>query len=57
MTEDSSSELSDELIKGQPLMLDDSYHEDEDVEHWESWQPDPVDADHGELVVSPKQCS
>ena len=47
LTEEGSSELSDELIKGQPLVLDESYHSDDDNEDWESWQPDPVDADAG----------
>jgi hypothetical protein len=45
VTEDGSGELSDELIKGQPLVLDESYHSDDDNENWESWQPGPVDAD------------
>ena len=47
LTEDSSGDLSDELIKGHPLVLDDSSHGDDDMEDWESWQPDPVDADPG----------
>ena len=47
LTEDSSGDLSDELIKGHPLVLDDSYRGDDDMEDWESWQPDPVDADPG----------
>ena len=50
LTEDGNSELSDELIKGQPLILDESYHSDEDAEDWESWQPDPVDADPGRTI-------
>ena len=45
LTEDGNNELSDELVKGQPLMLDESYHSDDDQEDWETWQPDPVDAD------------
>ena len=52
LTEDSSGDLSDELIKGHPLVLDDSYHGDDDMEDWESWQPDPVDADPGLHFVS-----
>ena len=30
-------------------MLDESYQEEVDLENWESWQPDPVDADPGTL--------
>ena len=45
LTGDSGNELSEELVKGQPLVLDNSYHSDEDAGHWESWQPDPIDAD------------
>ena len=30
-------------------MLDESYCSDEDGEDWESWMPDPVDADPGEF--------
>ena len=45
LTEEGNSELSDELVKAQPLVLDDSYHSDEEGEHWQQWQPDPVDAD------------
>ncbi|XP_074654773.1 anaphase-promoting complex subunit 2-like [Tubulanus polymorphus] len=45
LTEDGSSDLSDELIKGQPLVLDESYHSDDENDDWENWMPDPVDAD------------
>ena len=45
LTGDSGNELSEELVKGQPLVLDNSYHSDEDATNWESWQPDPIDAD------------
>ncbi len=48
LTEDSTSELSDELVKGAPLVLDDSCDADDDMDNWEAWQPDPVDADPGE---------
>ena len=47
LTEDSSSELMDELVKGQPLLLDESYQTDETQQDWQNWQPDPVDADPG----------
>ncbi|KAL3869262.1 hypothetical protein ACJMK2_041966 [Sinanodonta woodiana] len=45
LTDDGSSELLDELIKGQPLVLDESGHSDDEDEDWEKWNPDPVDAD------------
>ncbi len=54
LTEDSTSELSDELVKGAPLVLDDSCDADDDMENWESWQPDPVDADPGEKKIYKK---
>ena len=47
LTEDSASELSDELVKGQPLMLNESGHSEHELESWEMWTPDPVDADPG----------
>ncbi|XP_067140286.1 anaphase-promoting complex subunit 2 isoform X1 [Centruroides vittatus] len=45
LTDESCSELASELMKGAPLMLEDSYHSDDEKEDWENWQPDPVDAD------------
>ncbi|KAK3606129.1 hypothetical protein CHS0354_010758, partial [Potamilus streckersoni] len=45
LTDDGSSELLDELIKGQPLVLDEGGHSDDENEDWEKWMPDPVDAD------------
>lgn len=46
LTEDGNSELSDELTKGQPLVLDESCSNDDCIgSDWESWQPDPVDAE------------
>jgi anaphase-promoting complex subunit 2 len=48
LTEDGgTSELADELIRAQPLLLDDSHDSDDDVGNsgdWENWQPDPTDA-------------
>ena len=69
LTEEGSSELSDELVKGHPLVLDDSYCSDDDAapsgtvapdaaaevggkgDSWETWMPDPVDADPGTEVL------
>ena len=48
LTEDSSSELSEELLKNQSVVHDDSFHSDDESDDWENWQPDPVDADPGE---------
>lgn len=45
LTDDSSNELADELIKGEPLLLDETQDCSEENEDWESWQPDPIDAD------------
>ncbi|KAK3088868.1 hypothetical protein FSP39_024770 [Pinctada imbricata] len=43
LTDDGSNELLDELQKVQQL-LDDSYHSDDEIDNWEKWMPDPVDA-------------
>ena len=37
--------LGDEFVKAQPLVLDDSYHSDDEADNWQAWQPDQVDAD------------
>ena len=44
LTDDGSNELLDELQKGQPL-LDDGCSSDDELDDWENWMPDPVDAD------------
>ena len=50
LTEDSNSDLMDELIKGQPLSLDESYRIDStQTDAWKMWTPDPVDADPGNI--------
>lgn len=46
LLDDSPSELADELVKGECLQLDDGSADDE-IEDWEKWMPDPVDADPG----------
>lgn len=45
LTDDSCGELASELMKGDPLMLEDSYMSDEENEDWTKWNPDPIDAD------------
>ncbi|XP_076306794.1 anaphase promoting complex subunit morula [Tachypleus tridentatus] len=45
LTDDGCGELASELMKGAPLLLDDNYQADEESVNWESWQPDPSDAD------------
>jgi anaphase-promoting complex subunit 2 len=46
LIDDSSSELADELTKNEGLFLEESFEDDEDkMENWENWMPDPVDAD------------
>ncbi|XP_059088575.1 anaphase-promoting complex subunit 2-like [Tigriopus californicus] len=44
LIDDSSSELADELKKNEGLSLDDSFYEEQDMDNWESWVPDPIDA-------------
>ncbi|XP_070531907.1 anaphase-promoting complex subunit 2-like [Ptychodera flava] len=45
LTDDSSSDLADELSKGEPLLMDENYYSDEESGDPETWQPDPIDAD------------
>nr|XP_006818421.1 PREDICTED: anaphase-promoting complex subunit 2-like [Saccoglossus kowalevskii] len=45
LTDDGSSELADELVKGEPLLMDENYYSDEENGDPETWQPDPIDAD------------
>jgi anaphase-promoting complex subunit 2 len=45
LTEEGPSELADELVRGEALQLDEGTPSDEDMTNWETWNPDPVDAD------------
>ena len=51
LIDDSANELAEELMKNEGLCLDDSYIADdlndpEELEStWETWTPDPIDAD------------
>ncbi|KAJ4430988.1 hypothetical protein ANN_19581, partial [Periplaneta americana] len=45
LTEEGPSELADELVRGEALQLDECTPSDEDMTNWETWNPDPVDAD------------
>ncbi|XP_070182501.1 anaphase-promoting complex subunit 2-like [Littorina saxatilis] len=44
LTDNENSELFDELLKGAPQPVDDRADSDDESESWETWQPDPVDA-------------
>ncbi|KAK7008348.1 Anaphase-promoting complex subunit 2 [Halocaridina rubra] len=44
LTDESSSELSEELLVAAPLVLDDSHSDDDNMDNWETWTPDPVHA-------------
>lgn len=44
LLDDSDSDLAEELAKSETLQLDDASGEEE-IENWEKWMPDPVDAD------------
>ena len=48
LTDNESNELMDELLKGAPQPIDDRVESDDETESWETWQPDPVDANPGE---------
>ncbi|KAJ9575582.1 hypothetical protein L9F63_007516, partial [Diploptera punctata] len=45
LTEEGPSELADELVRGEALQLDEGTPSDDDMTNWETWNPDPVDAD------------
>ena len=51
LIDDSANELAEELMKNEGLCLDDSYiaddlnDPDELESTWETWTPDPIDAD------------
>ena len=44
MIDDNNSELADELRQNEGLFLDESFYEEEEMDNWETWTPDPVDA-------------
>ena len=45
LTDEGSNELLDELVKAQPLLLDEGVTSDDESDDWQTWMPDPVDAD------------
>ena len=51
LTDHESNELMDELLKGAPQHIDDRVESDDESESWESWQPDPVDANPGAKIL------
>ncbi|KAL8594757.1 hypothetical protein ACOMHN_047475 [Nucella lapillus] len=44
LTDTDSNDLVDELLRGAPQHVDERIDSDDETENWESWQPDPVDA-------------
>ena len=47
LTDTESNDLMDELLKGSSQPIDDRVDSDDDMESWETWEPDPVDANPG----------
>ncbi|XP_072014527.1 anaphase-promoting complex subunit 2-like [Amphiura filiformis] len=45
LTDDSNRELAEELVKAEPLHMDESYSSEHEEEKPEEWLPDPIDAD------------
>ncbi|XP_033643493.1 anaphase-promoting complex subunit 2-like isoform X2 [Asterias rubens] len=45
LTDDSNKELAEELIKAEPVTMDESYCSEQEDESQYEWQPDPIDAD------------
>jgi len=54
LIDDGSSELSEELTKGQGICLEESFEDEEDkmADGWDNWMPDPVDADPAKTSAS-----
>ncbi|XP_076453676.1 anaphase-promoting complex subunit 2-like [Babylonia areolata] len=44
LTDTESNELVDELLRGAPQHVDERIDSEDETDNWESWQPDPVDA-------------
>ena len=49
LTDDSNKELAEELIKAEPVTMDESYCSEQEDEDHQEWQPDPIDADPGKM--------
>lgn len=45
LTDDSCNELADELVTGEPALIDLDEESESEDQDFESWEPDPVDAD------------
>lgn len=51
LTEEGPNDLAEELVKGEILRTDDNLpSSDEENENWETWLPDPIDANPNESV-------
>ena len=48
LTDHESNDLMEELLKGGSQVFKDRSGSDDESESWETWQPDPVDANPGE---------
>ena len=51
LTDDSNRELAEELVKAEPLHMDESYSSEHEEEKPEEWLPDPIDADPSRSLV------
>lgn len=45
LTEEGPNDLAEELVRGEGVQVDENAPAEEDYENWESWMPDPIDAD------------
>uniref|UniRef100_T1IXP7 Anaphase-promoting complex subunit 2 n=1 Tax=Strigamia maritima TaxID=126957 RepID=T1IXP7_STRMM len=52
LIDDTSTDLTDELNRARPLVLEENYNSDDEMENWENWQPDPLDADSGKTALT-----
>nr|CAD7441533.1 unnamed protein product [Timema bartmani] len=52
LTDEGPSELADELVRCQVQNVDENSPLEDDIDNWESWEPDPMDADPSKTAKS-----
>lgn len=45
LTEEGPTDLAEELGRNEAVQTDENLPSDEDAENWETWMPDPVNAE------------
>lgn len=49
LTEEGPTDLAEELGRNEAVQTDENLPSDEDAENWETWMPDPVNAEPGNV--------